>query len=103
MSDQSARRFMDVARVYGEKSNIVWDLPPTALYELAAPKTPIEVREEIEAMIAAGEVVKRETIVERGCRLRLSGLQDRQPRNRGNVVCGELFPKRGDRAIIKAP
>lgn len=48
MSDQTARRFMDVGRVYGTKSNIVLDLTPTALYELAAPKTPLEVREEVE-------------------------------------------------------
>jgi hypothetical protein len=33
----------------------------TALYALAAPKTPIEVREEVEAMIAAGEVVIKAT------------------------------------------
>ena len=39
MSDQTARRFMDVARVYAGKSNIVLNLDPTALYELAAPKT----------------------------------------------------------------
>lgn len=50
MSDQTARRFMDVGRVYGTKSNIVLDLTPTALYELAAPKTPLEVREEVEKM-----------------------------------------------------
>jgi hypothetical protein len=44
MSDMTAKRFMQVAKAYGEKPNIVFDLPPTALYELAAPKTPIEFR-----------------------------------------------------------
>lgn len=102
MSLAAATRFMNVARAYADKLVTVTNLPPTALYELAAPKTPIEVREEIEAMIAAGEVVKRETIVERGCRLLVAGLQDRQPRDRGDVVCRELLPKRGDRAVVKA-
>jgi hypothetical protein len=37
----------------------VSNLDPTALYELAAPKTPLEVREEIEKMIEAGEVVTK--------------------------------------------
>lgn len=37
-------------------SEIIPDLKPTILNELAAPKTPLEVREEIEKMLAAGEV-----------------------------------------------
>ncbi|GLR54331.1 hypothetical protein GCM10007923_55480 [Shinella yambaruensis] len=57
MSMSAATRFMKVADVYGGKSNIVLNLDPTALYALAAPKTPTEVREEIEKMIEAGEVV----------------------------------------------
>lgn len=64
MSDMTAKRFMQVAKVYGAKSNMVFDLQPTALYELAAPKTPLEVREEIEKMIAAGEVVTKATVEE---------------------------------------
>lgn len=62
MGEHTARRFMGVAREYGDKSRIVRDLDPTALYELAAPKTPLEVREEVERMIAAGEVVTRATV-----------------------------------------
>lgn len=55
-------------------------------------------------MIAAGEVVKRETIVElRDAGLLVAGLQDRQPRYPGHVLCGELLPKRVDRAVFKAP
>lgn len=56
MSDQTARNFMRVARAYSGKSDIVSNIDTTALYELAAPKTPIEVREEIEKMIEAGVV-----------------------------------------------
>ena len=48
MSNITAQRFMQVAEVYGGKSINVMHLPITALYELAAPKTPIEVREEVE-------------------------------------------------------
>ena len=57
MSDKTAQKMMQVARVYGGKSELSSHLDPTALYELAAPKTPIEVREEVERMLAAGEVV----------------------------------------------
>lgn len=64
MKEQTARNFMNVAAVYGAKSPIVGDLKPTALYELAAPKTPLEVREEIEKMIEAGEVVTKATVQE---------------------------------------
>lgn len=49
MSDDTARNFMRVAEVYGDNFRTVRDLPPTALYELAA--TPPEVREEVGRMI----------------------------------------------------
>ena len=55
---------MGVARQFGDKTSIVRDLDPTALYELAAPKTPIEVREEVERMIEAGEVVTKATVAQ---------------------------------------
>jgi hypothetical protein len=42
----------------------VTHLDATALYELAAPKTPLEVREEVEKMIEAGEVVTKATVEE---------------------------------------
>jgi hypothetical protein len=49
MSEPTAQRMMSVAREYGgDKSLIVRDLGTSALYELAAPSTPPEVREEIE-------------------------------------------------------
>ena len=56
MGEQSARRFMQVGEVYG-KSNIMLDLPATALYELAAPSTPQDVRHRVEARAEAGEHV----------------------------------------------
>lgn len=53
MSNVTASRFMNVARVYGDKSFSLKDMTSEALYELAAPKTPLEVREEVEKMIEA--------------------------------------------------
>lgn len=73
MSMSAATRFMNVARAYGGKFATVANLDPTALYELAAPKTPLEVREEVEKMIEAGEVVTKATITE--LRAKLSGLE----------------------------
>lgn len=73
MGQSSADRFMQVAKVYGDKIPTVGNLPPTALYALAAPKTPIEVREEVEKMIEAGEVVSAATVKE--LRDKLSGLE----------------------------
>lgn len=57
MHRMTASRFMQVAEQYGDKSNIVLHLDPTALYELAAPKTPLEVREEVEKIIEAGAAI----------------------------------------------
>ena len=64
MSRQTADNFVHVAEIYGTKLPIVGNLSPTALYELAAPKTPIEVREEVERMIEAGEVVTKAVVEE---------------------------------------
>jgi hypothetical protein len=50
----TSARLMLVAERYG-KSNIMLHLPPTALYELAAPSTPDEVRDQIESRAGAGE------------------------------------------------
>lgn len=61
MSDQAARRFMQVAEQYG-KSNTVLNLPAGALYALAAPSTPPEVREKVEARVKAGEKVSLDDI-----------------------------------------
>ena len=57
MSERSAYRFINVAAVYGDKPGTVPGLNLKALYELAAPSTPPEVRDEIERRIASGEVV----------------------------------------------
>ena len=56
MSEWTARNFMRVADVYG-KSGTVPDLKPKALYELAAPSTPPEVRSEVEALLVDGAKV----------------------------------------------
>lgn len=64
MGQSTADRFMQVAKVYGGKIPTVGNLSATALYELAAPKTPLEVREEVEKMIEAGEVVTKATVQE---------------------------------------
>ncbi len=57
MSDRSAFRFMLVADRYAGKSNSVLLLKPDALYALAAPSTPEDVRAAVEERIAAGELV----------------------------------------------
>jgi DNA N-6-adenine-methyltransferase (Dam)/Protein of unknown function (DUF3102) len=40
MTQMSAVRFMQVAKRFGDKSNIMLDFPATVIYELAAPSTP---------------------------------------------------------------
>lgn len=60
MAERTARNFMKVAEKYAGKSAIVADLQPTALYALATSEP--EVREEVERLIAAGEVVTKAKI-----------------------------------------
>jgi hypothetical protein len=60
MSQSAADRFVQFARVYTGKLPTVGNLPPTALYELAAPSTPPEIQAEVERRIAAGELVSAE-------------------------------------------
>jgi hypothetical protein len=57
MTDKSAQRFMSVAERLGDKFDSVSNLSLTALYELAAPSTPEEVRTEVAERVAAGESV----------------------------------------------
>lgn len=57
MTEQHARRLMNVAERYTDKPNIVFDLNATALYELAAPSTPAEVRAAVEELLIDGEKV----------------------------------------------
>jgi hypothetical protein len=56
MHERTAQRFMGVAETFKGKYDTVSHLPPAALYELAAPSTPEEVRAEIERRVAAGEL-----------------------------------------------
>ncbi len=58
MREQSARKLMNVARVYGGKSPSAGDLSLPALCELAASQTLPEVREEVDRLLAACEVVR---------------------------------------------
>ncbi|MBF9050625.1 DUF3102 domain-containing protein [Roseobacter sp. HKCCD9010] len=57
MSRPTATRFMQVAEVYRDKVFTLNNLDPTVLYELAAPSTPSEVRDAVEARTEAGEAV----------------------------------------------
>lgn len=62
MSQQSASRFMAVANTYGGKLPNLSNLPPSVLYELAAPSTPESVRQIVEQKAEAGESVSLEEI-----------------------------------------
>lgn len=62
MAGQTARRFMQVAEAYGDKNNIMLNLTPTALYELAAPSTPEPVRQIVEQKAEAGESITVEEV-----------------------------------------
>lgn len=57
MSDRTARNFMNVAREYGNRTEIISVLSDTVLYLLAAPSTPEEARTEIEQAAASGQKV----------------------------------------------
>lgn len=54
---RATQNFTRATEVFGDKCATVAHLPPTALYELAA-----ELREEIERMIAAGDMVTAATV-----------------------------------------
>jgi len=58
-TDRLARRFMDVAEVFGPKSDIISDLAiaPTAAYLLAAPSTPYEARQVALERARSGEKI----------------------------------------------
>jgi hypothetical protein len=62
MNERASQRFMNVAKVYASKSANLADLSAEALYELAAPKTPVEVREEVDRLLAAGEIVTKAAV-----------------------------------------
>lgn len=64
MTDRTARNFMAVHKQFGSKSEMISDLPPTALYALAAPSTPEPVRDEALGLAASGEKVTAKTVAE---------------------------------------
>jgi len=53
---------MRVAERYASKSEMISDLSATALYELAVPSTPEEVRAEVERRIGELMAAQRETV-----------------------------------------
>jgi hypothetical protein len=53
--ERTAQRYMQVARVLGDKADTVSDLPAAALYNLAAKSTPDELRDEILEQLEAGK------------------------------------------------
>lgn len=56
----TAKRFMRVAKVFGENQQFAdFDIAPSALYELAAPSTPVEMREEALERAAQGQTITR--------------------------------------------
>lgn len=57
MTDRSARRFIQVAETFGDKTDTVSVLNATALYALSAPSTNEEVRTEVLQRIENGENV----------------------------------------------
>jgi hypothetical protein len=61
-SDETARKFMRAADVVGDKFQQSWDLPVSALYLLAAPSTPDDVREQVVALTESGEQLSLEQI-----------------------------------------
>ncbi|MFG1418917.1 hypothetical protein V5F38_12195 [Xanthobacter sp. V0B-10] len=57
MSRSTANKLMNVADVYGGKSVSLTQIGTEALYELAAPSTPPEVRDQVEALVIDGQKV----------------------------------------------
>lgn len=60
---------MQVFEVYGKNVHAVNMLEPTALYELAAPKTPLEVREEVEKVSVESLVAQLQDAMDRNNRV----------------------------------
>ncbi len=54
MGDDTARHFINVASRFDDKSRIIRNLKPTALYALAAPSTPDDAITQVEALITNG-------------------------------------------------
>ena len=95
MSQSAAYRFINVAEQYSGKLLTVGSLSPKALYELAAPSTPPEAREEIERRVAAGEIVSAaRSPARRGAFERGSGLGVRLGGSRGTIMDRRARPAR---------
>lgn len=62
MSDKTAQKMMNVAQVYGGKSELSSNLPLSVYYELAAPSTPEPVRQIVEQKVDAGESISVEEV-----------------------------------------
>ena len=65
INERTARNFMMAAERFGDKSETVAVLPPTALYALASPSTSAELRAETIAALEAGRRVDPQALIER--------------------------------------
>lgn len=75
MTPRSAQRAMNAANVLGTKSDTVSYLPPTVIYELAAPSTPPLILAAVLHRIEAGEPIPAEKVLHE---IREGREQDRQ-------------------------
>ncbi len=101
MSDQTARRFMQVAGLYGGKSNTVLNLEPSALYALAAPSTPADVRSEVEARAAEGEDIKANEIKRLTREKAEAERREKQARQQAEKAVADAADLRGQVATLK--
>jgi hypothetical protein len=58
MNERTAERYMQCARWAKDKSDILSELTPAAVYQLAAPSTPRAIQDAVLARVAAGERIK---------------------------------------------
>jgi hypothetical protein len=64
-SARTVELFMTAAAVFGDKPEIISHLPSTTVHLLAAPKTPVRVRDEVKACHDRGESLDARTIKEK--------------------------------------
>ncbi len=57
-TERTARNFMSAAAALGANRKCISVLPLTTVYKLAAPSTPVEVRDQVVAELEAGQAVK---------------------------------------------
>jgi hypothetical protein len=58
MTDRTAENYMRAATEFGDKIEIISNLPPTEVYRLASPSTPTSARDAVVARLEAGERVE---------------------------------------------